>query len=52
MSVTKVLVISGILSSHFYDLSALFGCGGLLTIFNVYPFYYTAVVVSGKVERS
>ena len=44
---------------HFYDLSALVGCWPLVSIrriiykfLNVCPFDYTAVAVSGKVERS
>ena len=44
---------------HFYDLSALVGCWSsvsiwriIYTFFNVCPFDYTAVAVSGKVERS
>ena len=44
---------------HFYDLSALVGCWSLVSIrriiykfLNVCPFDYTAVAVSGKVERS
>ena len=44
---------------HFYDLSALVGCWSSVSIrriiykfLNVCPFDYTAVAVSGKVERS
>ena len=44
---------------HFYDLSALVGCWSTVSIrriiykfLNVCPFDYTAVAVSGKVERS
>ena len=44
---------------HFYDLSALVGCWSSVSIrriiyklLNLCPFDYTAVVVSGKVERS
>ena len=45
--------------SHFYDLSALVGCWSSVSIrriiykfLSVCPFDYTAVAVSGKVERS
>ena len=44
---------------HFYDLSALVDCWSTVSIrriiykfLNVCPFDYTAVAVSGKVERS
>ena len=44
---------------HFYDLSALVGCWSSVSIrriifkcFIVWPFDYTAVAISGKVERS
>ena len=44
---------------HFYDLSALVGCWSSVSIrriiykfLNVCPFDYTAVAVSGKVERT
>ena len=44
---------------HFYDLSALVGCWSSVSLrriiykfLNVRPFDYTAVAVSGKVERS
>ena len=44
---------------HFYDLSVLVGCWSSVSIrriiykfLNVCPFDYTAVAVSGKVERS
>ena len=45
--------------THFYDLSGLVGCWSSVSIrriiykfLNVCPFDYTAVAVSGKVERS
>ena len=44
---------------HFYDLFALVGCWSsdsirriIYELLNVCPFHYTAVAVSGKVERS
>ena len=44
---------------HFYDLSGLVDCWSSVSIrriiykfLNVCPFYYTAVAVSGKVERA
>ena len=44
---------------HFYDLSALVGCWPSVSIrriihkcLNVFPFDYTAVAISGKVECS
>ena len=47
------------LCTTFYDLSTLVGCWSSVSIrriiykfLNVCPFDYTAVVVSGKVERS
>ena len=45
--------------SHFYDLSTLVGCWSSVSIrriinrfLNVFPFDYTVVAISGKVERS
>ena len=50
---------AGLAGPHFYDLSALVGCWSSVSIrriiykfLNVCPFDYTAVAVSGKVERS